>query len=92
MRGWLRRLCARAGDLIAHATHLAYGLDASLGRLEPAGGWPSPTHAALGVLAVATAAFQRRQPGVPADRWQALCAVTAGLLLANTTRSYPPVW
>lgn len=92
VRGWLRRLRARAGDLIAHATQLAYRFDATVGRLEPVGGWATPTHAALGVLAVATAAFQRRQPGAPADRWQAVCAVTSGLLLANTTRPYPPVW
>jgi hypothetical protein len=73
-------------------TQLALLLDASLGRLEPAGGWRSPLHAALGALGVAAAAFQRRWVGAPADRWEALSAVTSGLLLANATRPYPPVW
>ena len=49
-------------------------------------------HGALGVLGVATAAFQRHHVGAPADRWQALCAVTSGLLLSNTSRPYPAVW
>lgn len=92
VRGWLRRLRTRAHELIALGTQLAYRFDASLGRLEPVGGWRCQLHAALGVLAAAAAAFQRRHVGVPADRWQALCAVTSGLLLANTNRPYPPVW
>lgn len=92
VRGWLRRLRARAQDLIALGTQLAYRFDGSLGRLEPVGGWPSPVHGALDVLAAATAAFQRHQIGAPEDRWQALCAVTSGLLLANTSRPYPRVW
>jgi hypothetical protein len=44
------------------------------------------------VLAAATAAFQRHDAGAPEDRWQALRAATSGLLLANTSRPYPPVW
>lgn len=92
VRGWLRRLRARAGDLITLGMQLAYRFDASVGRLEPVGGWTSPLHAALDVLAAATAAFQRRHASAPEDRWQALCAATSGLLLANTSRPYPPVW
>ncbi|MEX2621539.1 MAG: DUF6431 domain-containing protein [Egibacteraceae bacterium] len=91
VRGWLRRFRARACALAALGTRLAYRLDASLGRLEPAGGWPSPVHAALGELAIATAAYQRHHLDAPTDRWQALCTLTRGLLLANTSRPCPPV-
>jgi hypothetical protein len=92
VRGWLRRLRARARDLAALGTRLAHLFDASAGRLEPVGGWRCAVHAAMGLLAAAAAAFQRRRTGAPRDRWQALCAVTSGLLLANTTRPYPTVW
>jgi hypothetical protein len=92
VRGWLRRFRARAQDLTSLGTQLTYLLHASLGRLEPAGGWAPALHAALGVLGVAATAFQRRWEGAPADRWEALSAVTSGLLLADTTRPYPPVW
>jgi hypothetical protein len=92
VRGWLRRLRARAEDLITLGMQLSYRFDASGGRLEPVGGWASPLHAALDVLAAATVAFQRHHAGAPKDRWQALCAVTSGLLLTNTSRPYPPVW
>ncbi|MGI8793390.1 MAG: hypothetical protein ACR2H3_09465 [Acidimicrobiales bacterium] len=40
VRGWLRRRRARAADLAVLATRLVYLFDASLGGLEPVGGWP----------------------------------------------------
>lgn len=92
VRGWLRRLRDRAPGLAAYGTQLAYRFDPSLGRLEPVGGWTSPEHAAMAILGIATAAFKRIFPEFPEDCWEALCAVTSGLLLANTSRPYPPVW
>lgn len=91
VRGWLRRLRARADDLAVYCTQLAYRFDAGLGRLEPPAGWSSPLHAAVGLLAAAAAALQRCFAAPLADRWQAASAVTSGLLLANTSRPYPRV-
>jgi hypothetical protein len=89
VRGWLRRLRARADLLVAWCTATAYRLDASLGRLEPARGWRSALHAAVGLIGVAAAAFVRHL-AVPLSPWQAVCAVTSGLLLANTNRPFTP--
>ncbi|MGI9018934.1 MAG: hypothetical protein ACR2HR_17835 [Euzebya sp.] len=74
--------------LIRHCTVLAYRLDGNLSRLDPPDGWRSPVHAAIGLLGVAAAGLARQIGGVD-EPWQAACAVTAGLLLANTDRPFP---
>lgn len=43
VRGWLRRLRARADMLISHCTVLAYRLNGSLSRTAPPSGWRSPS-------------------------------------------------
>jgi hypothetical protein len=68
---------------------VAYRLDASLGRLDPPGGWRSPTDRAVGLLAAATAAYERRFGPTRQRPWQLTSAVSSGLLLANTSRLFP---
>lgn len=92
VRGWLRRLGARADALGGYFTQVAYGLDASLGCLDPPGGWRSPIDAAVGLLAAATAAYERRFGPTGQTPWQLASAVSSGLLLANTSRPFPATW
>lgn len=47
-------------------------------------------HAAVGILGVAAAGMVGHRGGIT-DPWQAACAVTGGLLLANTNRRFPPL-
>lgn len=89
VRGWLRRLRARAEALAGYFTQLAYRLDARLGRLDPPHGWRTRTHAAVGLLAAATAAYERRFGPTGQRPWQLVSAVSSGLLLANTSRPFP---
>lgn len=89
-RGWLRRLRARADVLGCYFTQVAYRLDANLGRLDPPGGWRSPVDAAVGLLAAATVAYERRLGPTGQTPWQLASAVSSGLLLANTSRPFPP--
>lgn len=91
VRGWLRRLRVRAHELIAYSTRLVYRFDASASRLDPPAGWASPTHAAVGLLGTAAAAYTRLLGPSELAGWELVCALTGGLLLANTSRPYPPV-
>lgn len=92
VRGWLRRLRGRADELAAYCTRAVYRFDASAWRLDPPAGWATPTQAAVGLLGAAAAAFQRSAGTSKLEPWECACAVTGGLLLANTTRPYPPLW
>jgi hypothetical protein len=76
VRGWLRRFAARAGLVRAQFTRLAYGLDPTLGGIEPRG---SPTADALEAIGVAAAAT-RRLGAAPV--WWFASGATGGRLLA----------
>ena len=45
----------------------------------------------MGLLGAAAAAYQRSAGTSDLEPWECACAVTGGLLLANTTRPYPPL-
>lgn len=91
VRGWIRRLRGRQDAVAVQFTGLAYGLDGSLSRLEPLGGWRSGLDAAMGAVGAAAVAFRRHLDARLDDRWQAMSAVTSGLLLANTSCPFPSV-
>lgn len=81
VRGWLRRLGARAEPLRMAATGWLHALDASGGPVEPAG---SPLADALEAVGVAAAAATRRLGQRPAR--DTVVAVTGGLLACPAPR------
>jgi hypothetical protein len=84
-RGWMRRFAARAEEIRALFTSFAHRLDASLGPITARGSGPSDALEAIG--AAAMAASRRFGPVAP---WQFAAAVSAGMLLANTSCPLPP--
>jgi hypothetical protein len=91
VRGWLRRFAARAEQTRQHATRWMIRLDIGIVRVEP-GGDVTAAQTALGVLAAAAAAAERRLGGRARCRWEVIVARCAGRLLANTSCPYPARW
>jgi hypothetical protein len=84
VRGWLRRFAAKAETLRAHFRHWALALDARLDEITPKG---SPTGEALEAIGLATrAASVLLGPRPP---WCWASAMTAGMLLSNTSSPFP---
>ncbi len=84
VRGWLRRLAARAGEIREHFTRLAHGLGADLRVVEPRA---SPAADAVEAIGVAARAAAERFGPTPV--WQFASGATGGRLLANTTSPFP---
>ncbi len=86
VRGWLRRFAADSEAIRAHFTRWAVALDAELGAMLPAG---SGVADALEAVAVAVRAWVLRfGPGLA---WSLVSALSAGVLLCNTSCPFPPV-
>lgn len=81
VRGWLRRLGARAESLRTAATWWVHALDVSAGPIEPAG---SSLADALEAVGLAAAGVVRRFGPRPA--WEAAVALTGGLLACPAPR------
>jgi hypothetical protein len=79
VRGWVRRLRARAAAIRAHFLGWAVALDPVLGRVEPAGG---PVADAVEAIGVAARAWQERFGSWPV--WRVAARLSGGGLLANT--------
>lgn len=80
-----RRFAARAEEIRARFTALAYALDASLGAIEARG---SPLADALEAIVVAGAAAARAFGSAPL--WHFAAGASSGRLLAHTNPSLPP--
>lgn len=91
VRGWLRRFAARAHSTASHAVRCVYRLDASAGRVDPTAGTTTATQTALAALGLAVAAVERFLQRRVACRWHVVAGLCSGLLLANTSRPYPPL-
>ncbi|TVR21366.1 MAG: hypothetical protein EA387_10375 [Nitriliruptor sp.] len=87
VRGWLRAFAARAAQTLRHATRWLVRLDVGVVRIEP-DPHASPAAQTLEVMAAAALAAEKRV-GRAVCRWQVVCSLTAGLMLANTSRPYP---
>lgn len=84
VRDWLRRFARRAEAIRAHFTALAHRLDASCGRIDPAGSVFCDAVEAIGLAARAAArAYGSMSP------WRFASAASAGMLLANTRSPFP---
>ncbi len=81
VRRWLRRLDARAESLRTAATWWIHALDASAGPIEPAG---SPLADALEAVGLAAGGAARHLGPRPA--WEAVVALTGGLLACPAPR------
>jgi hypothetical protein len=84
VRGWLRRLVARADRVRAHFTRWAVALDPELGSVMPAG---SGIADALEAIAVAARAWVLRFG--PGEVWRIVAALSGGRLLCNTSSPFP---
>jgi hypothetical protein len=84
VRGWLRRFSSRAEPLHAHFRRWALALDARLDEIEPEG---SVVGDALEVIGLATRAASLLLG--PRPPWCWASAMTAGLLLSNTSSPFP---
>lgn len=80
VRGWVRRLRARAAAIRAHFLVWAVALDPVLGRVESAGG---PVADAVEAIGVAVRAWQQRFGAGPV--WRVAARLSGGGLLANTS-------
>jgi len=92
VRGWLRRLAARAGQVREVFTRVAAAVSADPVPLAPAG---SAVADAVVAVAAAAAAIAGRWPQLPAvSPWEIASAVTGGTLLAPviTARAVNTSW
>lgn len=85
VRGWVRRLAGRAGQVRAVFTVLAAALDPDPPPVAPAG---SPLADAVAAIVAAAAAFERRFL-VVVSLWELAAAVTSGSLLAPVITAVP---
>jgi len=85
VRGWVRRLAGRAGQVRAVFTVLAVALDPDP---PPAGPAPSPLADAVAAITAAAVAFARRFL-VVVSPWELAAAVTSGSLLAPVITAVP---
>jgi transposase-like protein len=86
VRGWLRRFAERAAQIRGHFTQWAVVLDPEIGALGPA---DSAIADALEAIAIASRAWVLRFG--PGDPWRIASALSAGVLLGNTSSLFPPV-
>jgi hypothetical protein len=86
VRGWLRRFDADHEAIRAHFTRWALALEVELGPLVPAGGALAD---ALEAIAVAVRAWVLRFG--PRPVWRVAAALSAGVLLCNTSCPFPLV-
>jgi hypothetical protein len=86
VRGWLRRLRARAAMVRAYFLALAVALDPVLGRVGPAGGALADAVEAIGIV---VRAWTRRFGARPV--WRVASLVSGGLMLAHTACPFPRV-
>jgi hypothetical protein len=86
VRGWLRRLAARAEAIGSHFARWAFALDPELGAISPAGGVLAD---ALEAIAVAVRAWVLRFGS--GEAWPVVSALSGGVLLCNTSCPFPPV-
>jgi hypothetical protein len=77
VRGWLRRLSARAETLRVAATSWVHDLDPNAGPINPAGSPLADALQAVGVAVAVAAAARRFGPRAP---WETAVAITGGLL------------
>lgn len=84
VRGWLRRLRARAILVAAHFSAWAYRLDPNLAPIVPAGTALSDALEAIGVAARAASLRLGPRPG-----WSWASVLSAGLLISNTSSPWP---
>ena len=85
VRGWVRRLSARAGQVRAVFTVLVAALDPDPPPIGPAG---SPLADAVAAITAAAAAFERRFL-VTVSPWELAAAVTSGSLLGPVITATP---
>jgi hypothetical protein len=84
VRGWLRRLRARASAVAVHFSRWAYALDRSLVAIAPAG---SALADAVSAIGLAARGASLRLGVRPAWNWASV--LSAGALLANTNSPWP---
>ena len=87
VRGWLRRFAERAEQIRGHFTRWAVVLDREIGAVGPADSGIADAVEAIAVAARAwVLRFGRGNP------WRIASALSAGVLLGNTSSLFLPVW
>ena len=84
VRGWLRRFAAKAETLCAHFRRWALALDARLEEITPQDSVTTESLEAIGLATRAASVLLGPRPP-----WCWASAMTAGMLLSNTSSPFP---